>query len=50
LPEVKAMNKILFGYHTVSFYKRETCGRVVIKKPNKILWTQEQTTSPDFSE
>ncbi len=25
-------------------------GRVVKKKPNEILWTQEQTTALDFSE
>ena len=44
------MNKILFGYHTVSFAERETYGRVIKEKPNKILWSQKQTTAPDFLE
>jgi len=52
------MNKILFGYHTPDSYRDFTkgmpiaigSGRVVKTKPNKILWTQEQTTAPDFPE
>jgi len=50
LPENKALNKILFGRHTVSFAKWKLMEGFFMKKPNEILWTQEETTALDFLE